>query len=186
MAKKTINSVTGINNEEKSVTPRQINKLSKDVLFEPSSVQQKAKARFWSRFQSGPLANPSMVSLTEALATTNIPQLKKWWDDKQFVEWFLNKDEERERIKFLFNKGLDTMENILDNPEANANAKANIIKMLAEMNGYLGKKPEVKFSDESINKMSEAQLQDFLSRKGVKLVQETVVDVVKKEEKQVD
>ena len=164
--------------KSKSVTvkkQKEISKLADTVIFSPSSSQAKVKARFWTRYQTGPLA-ASSLSITEIQRITGSSSIPKWWAEPGFPEWFLNKDEERERLRYLFNRGLDTMEEILCNPEANANAKANIIKMLAEMNGYLGKRPEEKFADEQINKMSENQLIAFLEKKGVRITQETVID----------
>jgi hypothetical protein len=186
MPKKVINSQIDIPLEksEKAVSPRQTSQLAAKILFEPSSPQAKVKARFWTRFQAGPLADPSKVSLIDALETTGTPQLQKWWGLEGFREWFLNKDEERERLKYLFNKGLDTIEQILDNPEANANAKVNLIKMLAEVSGYLGKKPVEKFADEEVNRMSESQLTEFLEKKGVRITQETIVEVPSEEDKE--
>ena len=176
MAKKIINSTIDEVNEIKEISPRQMAEVTDKVIFEPTSTQAKLKAKFWTRFQPGPLVNTGTLTLAKAAEITGSTQLKKWWYIPGFLEWFMNKEEERERLKYLFNKGLDTIENILDNPEANANAKANIIKMLAEMNGYLGKKPIEKFADESINKMSEAQLKEFLERKGVTITQEKIID----------
>ncbi len=173
MVKKILNTTLG---SDEKISPQQTKSLSEKVIFEPTSSQAKLKARFWTRFQPGPLVSPSNITMTTALEVTGSAQMRKWWHEPGFVEWFTNREEERERLKYLFHKGLNTIENILDNPEANANAKANIIKMLAEMNGYLGKKPVEKFADEDINKMSEAQLKAFLEKHGVTFVQENVID----------
>lgn len=154
--------------------------LASDVLFSPSVPQAKVKARFWVRFTPGPFMGPSGITVEEAMRVTGCPTLKKWWGEKGFKEWFLNKEEERERIKYLFNKGLDAVEEILMDPAANPNAKANLIKMLAEMTGHLGKtKPVEKFADQEIEKMDEQQLETYLTKKGVKVVTEKVLNVDK-------
>ena len=163
---------------------KKLAKLSATALFSPTDAMAKVKARFWTKFQPGPLVGVENVSLSVVAQVTKSAALNRWWDDEGFRDWFLNRDEERERIKYLFNKGLDTIEHILDNPEANANAKANLIKMLAEMNGYLGKKPVEKFADTEINAMSEQQLMGYLERKGVKVVEEKVLDISSREDKE--
>lgn len=186
MVKKTIN--TPVISSEKDITKQQkkVSSLAEQIIFTPSTPQAKVKAKFWTRFQPGPLADPENITMTLALEITNSAALRKWWSQDGFQEWFLNKEEEKERLKYLFNKGLDTMEDILDNPDANANAKANIIKMLAEMNGYLGKKPVEKFADEEFNRMSEAQLKSYLERKGVTVTQEQILDVGTSDKKEDD
>ena len=170
---KIIKNTTLSKDESKEIKP---NKLAEQVIFTPSANQSKIKARFWTRYQPGPFSSPENMTMAEALEVTGSAQLRKWWAVPGFTEWFMNRDEERERLKYLFNKGLDTMESMLDNPDTNANAKANLIKMLAEMNGYLGKKPVEKFADEDINKMSENQLKTFLEKKGVKIVEERIIE----------
>lgn len=173
MSKRVINTTI---KESKEISPRETAKLSDKVIFEPTSAQVRQKARFWTRFRPGPLTPSDNITMATALEVTGSAQIRKWWNEPGFVEWFENKDEERERLKYLFHKGLDTIENILDNPEANANAKANLIKMLAEMNGFLGKKPVEKFADDSINQMSEAQLKEFLNKNNVKVVEEKIIE----------
>lgn len=123
------------------------------------------------------MADSRNVSLAQALEVTQAPQLRKWWAEDGFQDWFLNREEAKERLQYLFQKGLDAAENILDNPEANANAKANILKLLAEMTGHLTKKPVDRFADEQVNKMSEEQLKAYLEKKGVTFTQEKIIDV---------
>ena len=161
-----------------TVESKTVTKLADNILFEPTATQSKIKAKFWSRYHPGPFDSPSdgKITLATALEVTGSTSLRKYWSQPGFREWFLNRDEEREKLKYLFNKALDSAEKILDNPEANPNAKANIIKMLAEMNGFMGKKQIEKFADDDINKMSEKQLKEFLTKKGVKVVQENIID----------
>jgi len=170
MGKKTLNTTL----EE---SPQgQVTKLADKVIFEPTSSQAKVKARFWTRFRPGPLT-AGRLTMDKVLEVTNSAGIRKWWHEPGFVEWFMNKEEERERLKYLFNKGLDMVERIIDDPDANANAKANLFKMLAEMNGHLGKKPVEKFADEEVAKMSEDQLAAFIEKKGFKFVKENIINV---------
>jgi hypothetical protein len=184
MSKKILNTtISDYKQESTEVSPQKTKSLSDKVVFSPTASQARLKAKFWTRFRPSPLAPSDNIAMATALEVTGSAQIRKWWNEPGFVEWFTNKEEERERLKYLFHKGLDTIENILDNPEANANAKANLIKMLAEMNGYLGKKPVERFADEAVNKMSEDQLKEFLRQSGVRLVEEKVIDASPSKEK---
>lgn len=183
MAKKILNSTINESSENLPEKKQQeIKTLSKQFIFEPTKAQAKLKAKFWTRFQPGPMQSSDNITLSVAMDVTSNTSLEKYWREPGFRDWFLNNQEERERLRYLFNKSLDAVENILDNPEANANAKANLVKLLAEMTGHLSKKPVEKFSDESINRMSEHELKTFLSKKGVRLVEEKVIDVSRREE----
>ena len=155
-------------------------KKASSAIFQPTDAQEKAKARFWTQFQPSPLQTESGISLTLALQVTKTPGLKTWWSDSGFVDWFLNRDTEREKFKFLFSKSLEDIERtIINNPDANPNAKVNVLKLLAEMNGYLQKARTDKFADEQINRMDEMQLKDYLERRGVRVVEEKIIDLPK-------
>lgn len=151
--------------------------LAEKVLFTPTPSMKKIKARFWTRYQAGPMNDMSAISASEIAKITSSAGIKNWWGKDGFKEWFLNQDEQRERLSYLFDKSLDSLEQILDNPDAHPSAKMNAIKMLAEITGYLGKnKQPEKTSDESINQMSESQLLEYIKRKSIKLVEEKVID----------
>lgn len=162
--------------ETKSVTPAQTAKLAGKVVYAPTSSQAQVKAQFWHRFQPGPMATLEDLTLAKAIQITQCNRLRDWWSQPGFLSWFLNKDEAREKMHYLFNQGLDALQEILMNPEANANAKVNSVKLLAEMTGYLTKKPVERFADDEINSMSKEQVQKYLASRGIKVVQENIID----------
>lgn len=151
------------------------------LFYQPSNNDQKLKAKFWNRFSPGPGVNLNSITLAGVKRVVNSSSLEQLWLKPGFKDWFLNKDETRERLVYLFNKSLDTLESILDNELANANARMNAVKLLAEMTGHLVKKggPE-KFADQEIENMTENQLKEYLTRKGVKLVEEKIIDTSSK------
>ena len=148
------------------------------ALFEPAVSDEKLKARFWEKFHGrASMVDPSSLTASEIAKVTGSTTISKKWSKPGFKEWFLNQDEERQKIRFLFNKGLSVAEDMLLNPETNANAKVNLIKMLAEITGHLNKGNHAeKFADEAIGKMSQDQLEDYLKNKGVKITTETIID----------
>jgi hypothetical protein len=164
-------------------TPKETRALASEVLFKPTKPQQRIKARFWSRFESGPFSSsPSSITAADVSKLTGSTSISRWWGKPGFREWFLNKSENEERLQGMFETSLDSLEEILMNPEARPSEKISAAKLIAELSGKLNKKSETKFADEAINNMSEKQLKDFLARKHVRVVEETVIDVGPKTE----
>lgn len=146
-----------------------ISKIADEIIFQPSPLQQTLKAQFWARASSNPFIDKTNLTLADVQEHVPDPKLKKYWSVPGFKEWFSNQDENRERLDYLWMVGLDAAEMILRDPAAQASAKVNLIKTLAEIQGLVsrGKNKEEKFSDETVNKMSEAELKEWLKKKGV-------------------
>ena len=139
-----------------------------EVVFLPSPNHRRVKSKFWTRFDSL-TGTVSSVSLQQAMGLTGESSLKKWWDQPGFKEWFLNMDEARERLEYLFMIALDAAEQVLLDPEANANAKVNLIKVLAQLAGKEPNKQE-QFIDMKIQRMGADQLKEFIQSKTDKLI----------------
>lgn len=181
MPKKPINSqidspLSNSVGDAPAPTHKDVPALAEKAIFSPSVSMKKVKARFWLRYQPGPFTSPSSINAAEIARLTGSTGIKDWWGKPGFKDWFLNKDEQKEKLHYLFDKSLASLEQILDNPDANPGAKINAIKMLAEMTGHLGKKPEQKFADESIEQMSESQLLEFIKKNSIKLVEEKIIE----------
>lgn len=142
-----------------------------DLVFFPEKDHQRLKAQFWARFESSPFADAASISLSTVQEKVSDPRLRNYWALPGFKEWFLNKDEARERLEYLFSKALDAAEVVLEDLDPKSfSAKVNLIKLLAELTGRLqtrGGGKDEKFSDSAINDMSEAELKKWLNRKGV-------------------
>lgn len=128
--------------------------------FLPNPMQRAAKARFWKRMD---FADARDVNLPLALKVSGTAQLSRWWQLEGFSEWFANKDEAGERLEYLYMLALDAAENLLLDPDANHNAKVQMIKIIAQL---AGKEPdkEQRFADEEIGKMSRTQLEQYIRR----------------------
>lgn len=139
-----------------------------DLLFQPSPMHQTLKAQFWARFEPSPLADEHGITLPLVQSLVNDSRLKRYWSMPGFREWFTNKDENRERLEYLWMVGLDTAEQLLRDPLVQSGPKVNLIKLIAEVSGRLVRNaPVEKFSDAAIDKMSETELRAFLEKKGV-------------------
>lgn len=141
--------------------------IKEDLVFLPSPNHRRAKSKFWSRY--GDLEDGSQVTLAAALQLTKEPQLAKWWNLPGFKDWFLNKDEARERLEYLWYLGMDAMEQLFLDPEANHNAKVNAFKQIASLAGKEPNRNE-KFADEDIQKMDKARLKAYILKHAPKQV----------------
>jgi hypothetical protein len=136
-----------------------------EIVFLPTPNQRAIKARFWKR-----LDHLAPKEITKALAVQIAgPGISRWWDSPGFREWFSNKEEAAERLEYLYMLALDTAEELLLNPDAQASAKVNLIKILAQLAGKEPQK-EVKFADEAIGKMSREQLEAYIRTNAPKLL----------------
>lgn len=168
---------------------KDIKEMSKDVIFSPTAMMERIKAKFWTNFVPGPFNDKDNLSAVDVASVVKSAKINEWWSLPGFVDWFMNRQEEKEKLKYLFNKSLSTLERILDNPEVNANAQVNAIKILAEMNGFLikGGNLQQKFADDHLNQMTAKELEamlekqalDYIKAKGLKLVEEKVIDIDK-------
>lgn len=179
MPKKTLN-----NSKIKPSKQKSMNKLADASIFTPTARQRQIKATFWSRFEPGPFfGDIDKLSLPAIQEVVKATQLKDWWNKDGFKEWFLNKEEGREKLEYLFLKALDTADAILDDPDAQASAKVNLIKVIGELANKFPNKWQEKFADEDINKMTDNQLKTYLERQGFVLNEEKVIDVSGTDEK---
>jgi chemotaxis regulatin CheY-phosphate phosphatase CheZ len=153
--------------------------LAGRVIYTPTPRQRQVKAKFWVQFVPGPFADPDNLSMAEVIRVTGTSSLKEWWPEAGFKEWFMNREEAREKLEYLFMKALNTAEDILDDPNAQANAKVQMIKVIGELANKFPNKQQERFVDEDINKMDEKQLKHYLEQRGVSVKQDTeqVIDV---------
>ena len=153
-------------------------KMSKDLIHEPNRPQEKMKARFWTRFAPGPMVTIENLSIEDLNRILGNTSMVKYWGNASFRDWFLDQGEERETVRFLFNRGLAALETILLNPEASPGAVVTAVKLLGEMSGFIQKNQQDKFADDDINKMSERELESYLEAKGVKFAHPVgIVDI---------
>lgn len=147
--------------------PVEIIGLAADELtYIPTPEQRKAKSAFWTRFHENPLCEPADISLSLALQLAGDGRLSRWWSDPGFSEWFRNADEFRQRLEYLANLSLDTLEYVLVDPKAQSSAKVNAAKLLMEAARKMPSKGAVeKYLDEKIAEMDRKQLEEYISKK---------------------
>lgn len=169
---------------------KDINKVlaaaSADLTFAPTSDMRRAKAAFWSRAADGPALDTGPLTLAAAQQIGADKRLAKWWSIPGFTDWWQNKEEFRERLEYLADIALDSLEQVLTDPDANAGAKVASAKLVLEAASKMPKK-EADTPQSRLETMSRTELEEYV-RKNLKFLtppssldtlDETKVDSIK-------
>jgi hypothetical protein len=158
----------GVDNVKKSKELRSAIEAEIDMTCDISDEMRKVKAAFWAAYQDNPVH--SVITLSMVLQVTNENKVKQWWNLPGFKEWFCNKDEFRQRVEYLANVALDTIEQILINPDANPNARQNAAKLMIEVaNKMPSRHAKEKFLDAQIQEMGKRELEAYIRKHSLPL-----------------
>ena len=139
-----------------------ISKLINDT-FRPTESQKRAKAALMAALSDpmNSLIDPKTISMTLAMRLTGVQTLNHWWQQPGFQAWFLNKEETKQKIKYLTDKALETAVQILDDPDpSTANAKVAILRTLMQ---YEAAEVQTK-TNTRFDSMDMQQLRGFLKQ----------------------
>jgi hypothetical protein len=139
-----------------------------DLVFAPTPDMRRAKAAFWSRFAEAPMAPADAVTLASAQQLGADKRLSKWWTLPGFAEWFQNREEFRERLEYLADIALDSLEQVLTDPDSNPSAKVASAKLVLEAASKMPKK-EAEAPASRLETMSRGELEDYV-RKNLKFL----------------
>lgn len=134
-----------------------------DLVFTPTPDMRKAKASFWSRFAEAPALDGGPVTLAAAQQVATDKRLTKWWSIPGFQDWFQNKEEFKERLEYLADIALDSLESVLTDPDANPSAKVASAKLVLEAASKMPKK-EADAPASRLETMSRNELEDYVRR----------------------
>jgi len=98
--------------------------------------------------------------------------IQKWWPVQGFREWFLNVDEQRQKLEYLFDLALDAARDIITNDDPKTqSARVQMIKSVAELANKLPQRnlPQSGGMSKIIEGMDKAELALLLEKNGVKL-----------------
>jgi hypothetical protein len=144
-----------------------------DLLFCPSPDQRQVKAAFWAKYQQTPLISVDKVTASFVQKLIPDSRLPRWWSMYGFKEWFLNEDEFRQRLEYIAHLGLDALEAILTDPDANHNARVNAAKLAFEAASKMPQKWQKSlYLDDHIQKMDQAQLEQFIRQKSLGMAEQ--------------
>lgn len=148
---------------------KQVVEVVGDLIFRPTYEQVQVKAAFWAKFSENPLVDSQNIDLPTAQKFVNDPRLEKWWTHYGFKEWFLNEEEFVQRLQAIAFLALGTLEEVLSNPDANPSARVNAAKLAFEAANKMPQKWQKgpQYLDTDIQKMDQAQLENFLRQKSL-------------------
>lgn len=113
-----------------------VEKLQDEILFKPSRRERELKAKFWYLVGNDPFLDPKVLTSSANSVRTFLGANLPNWDTPGFQDWFLNREEYRVRIEYLFGLSLDAMEEILVNNDPKVQgARVQLIRALAELAG---------------------------------------------------
>jgi len=161
-----------------------INKIlsaaSQEVVFEPTPEMRRAKAAFWSGVEdNNELTLSSPMTLAAASALGADKKLTRWWGIPGFSEWWQNKQEFKQRLEYLAQLALDSLEEIMTDPNTSSSARVNSAKLILDAANKMPKKTAEEASPETkLAAMSRTQLEDYIRTRMKYLTPPTDFDTV--------
>jgi hypothetical protein len=136
--------------------------------FEPNAAQRRIRAKLNVLVIDNPLLSIEDMEPLQLAELLKEPRISRWWHVDGFKDWFTNRYDFKQRTEELIDKAYSALGRILDSDDPKmAGAQVNAAKMLVEVGNKLPSKiREVKFSDETINKMNPLQLEEYLNKAG--------------------
>ena len=146
-----------------------LGELAEQVVYTPTNEDRKLKAAFLALVDGNPLIDPQNLPMKECERILGRKLPNK--ESPGFAAWFLNKDENRQRLEYLFQLALGAAEDILLNTDPKAqSARVNMVKAVSELAGKMPSRAaaggqageSIKELASSIGKMDRQQLQVLL------------------------
>ena len=106
--------------------------VSEELLYQPTSEDRRLKAAFLALIDGNPLIDSSNLPMKEVerILGRKLPNKEA----PGFSAWFLNKDENRQKLEYLFSLAIGAAEDILLNTDPKAQgARVNMIKVVSEL-----------------------------------------------------
>jgi len=151
-----------------------VREASSELIYVPSQQERKLKAKFWAKAAENPLLSLDGSQVTAVQVKQLLPglngQIDGCWKKPGFKDWFLNPEEGRAKLEYLFDLGLDAMEELLLNPDPKTSAaKVNAFKLIAELTGRSSKSAKAASSGlgEAIASADKATLEALFQSAGL-------------------
>lgn len=143
----------------------------------PTKPQAMAKSRFWSSVQGNPLLSPESLPAAKVAQLAGNQQVREWFIDLEFRDWFLNKDATRQLLESAVEPTIKRLLSIIEctevgpKGEVTAASQVNAAKLILEFAGYAPPKQRiVEYRDKEIASMDEAELVSYIQKNSTKLV----------------
>lgn len=144
--------------------------LAEEGVYSPTNEELKLKGAFLTLSSQNPLLDPATLTLQDAERL-----LGKRFANRErpgFAAWLLNREENRQRLEYLFALALGAAEDILLSTDPKAQgARVSMVRTIAELAGKMpskvaGPELDLKTAVKSIGSMDKVQLQAFIQKNG--------------------
>jgi hypothetical protein len=126
-----------------------------------------AKARFWAKVGVSPLQDPELMPVAKLAQLCGRNAMRDWVAVDGFRDWFFNRESAKDLLAAASEEAVLRLWDIVaqeSSKEMSAAAQVNAAKTLLEYGGFAPPKTKVvKYSDEAINQMSEAELAKYIA-----------------------
>jgi hypothetical protein len=136
---------------------------SQEVVFAPTPEMRRAKAAFWASLEgtpSGDLAEHMTLAAASSLGADK--KLSRWWAIPGFSDWWQNREEFKQRLEYLAQLALDSLEGVLSDPDANATARVNSAKLVLEAANKMPKRAAEEDISSRLAAMSRNELEEYV------------------------
>lgn len=136
---------------------------SQEVVFSPTPDMRRAKAAFWASLEGTPAGDlAENMTLAAAASMGADKKLSRWWSIPGFSDWWQNKEEFKQRLEYLAQLALDSLEAVLMDPDSNATARVNSAKLVLEAANKMPKKQAEDTVDQKLAGMSRNELEEYV------------------------
>lgn len=133
-----------------------------DEVFIPNARQRRVKASFWASWNAGP--SKGKPTLAAAIEITKCPAIETWAKNPKFKEYFFNDQDHAQRLEYLFDLGLDTLEEVMTTAEK-ASDRLKAVETVAKLAQKLGRpEAEVKYLDKDVQSMDLNELENVIKK----------------------
>jgi hypothetical protein len=159
-----------MSNKTSDIFSHILDQVRDTVTFVPNNDQKRARSNFWITVGELGLDVGANSGVATALQHSGDRRVAEWWNLPGFSDWFLNREEFRQRVDFLASLALDELEVVLRTP--GHKDKIVVAKMLLEeRNKRLAASEGATGADlgDKLSKMSRAELDAFIKARVAKL-----------------
>lgn len=141
--------------------------------FFPSNEQRRLKSRWWFKYTDGCYTTkPEEMSYDQVMKVLSSRPLERWWKLAGFKEWFLNKEEETEKVELLYSIALDEIEEIVRSRDPKyLKSKIAMIRLVCELADKFPKNKQIQYVDKQIATMNPDELKKFIIDKANKVLE---------------
>jgi hypothetical protein len=118
---------------------RNLAQTASDDIFRPTANMRRIKAEFYNKIR-GMGIDINTLDVERIQKVIRAPELVTWWRNDEFRIWFQNAEEHRVRVRFLMDKHLDNIEDILNNDSGEYTVKDRLAagkQLLDHNNAFL-------------------------------------------------